>query len=76
MNAAAAPQKKEQIKRPEKGVCRNEYGDFMLLVKERIEGFQNRSPRPRHRPCRPSARLAAYSAPRHSTMTGLAGQSR
>lgn len=35
MNAAAAPQKKEQIKRPEKGVCRNECGDFLLLNKER-----------------------------------------
>ena len=35
MNAAAAPQKKEQIKRPKKGVCRNEYGDLLLLNQER-----------------------------------------
>lgn len=40
MNAAAAPQKKEQIKRPEKGVCRNEYGDFLLLNKERNAALQ------------------------------------
>ena len=35
MNTAAAPQKKEQVKRPEKGVCRNEYGGLLLLNKER-----------------------------------------
>lgn len=40
MNAAAAPQKKEQIKRPEKGVCRNEYGDLLLLNQERNTALQ------------------------------------
>ena len=35
MNAAAALQKKEQVKRPEKSVCRNEYEGLLLLNKER-----------------------------------------